>query len=325
MLEQDTKAFKVLLKYFLRKKYTKVTVNRWSQIAVEYLVFLEKHNKSIDDIGDLLNSEGRVVKKEEFGAKDFIDTKTKYSASYLNYLHHVLKRFYKAWEKHFPIENDDFPKLSGEPKRPFLNEEQLLKTADAAKEMWLEAVKKNPDDITGLRDYAMVLISIDTGARRIQISELNIDNYDYETSILFVLRAKGGRDTFRPLSKMTRDVLVFYLRKRKALDTKDKAMFLMKDNERRITVSSMTDRLRAIAERAGVYQNGIGFHAPRRGKSLRLKQSKKFSEEEINEVFGWKKGSKMSHIYGQLDQTELQRKAADVDTILKKRKEDKTT
>jgi integrase len=318
MIDANKKALNELLKYFKRKKYTKMTVDRWTQIAVEYLVFLEKNGKTIDDVGDLLNSEGKVVKKEEFGVKEYLDTKTKYSARYLNYLCHVLKRLYKAWEKHFPIDNEEFPKVSGEPKRLMLTTEQLLKAADAAKAMWLEKIAKHPNDITGLRDYAMVLISIDCGARRIQISEINIGDYDLKKGILFIPAAKGGRDTYRPLSKVVRDVLVFYLKKREKVLTKEKAMFLSNNNERRITVSSMSEIFQAITKRAGVYEKGIGFHAPRRGKSLRLKKAG-LSEEERNDVFGWKTGSKMSHIYGELDHAEVQKKAADADTILKQK------
>lgn len=318
MIEANKKALNSLLKYFSRRKYKKMTVDRWTQIAVEFLVFLEKNGKTIDDIGDLLNSEGKVVKKEDFGVKDYIDTKTKYSARYLNYLHHVLKRFYKAWEKHFPIDNEEFPKVSGEPKRLKLTTEQLLKVADAAKTMWLEDVTKHPNSITGLRDYAMILVSIDSGARRIQISEINVNDYDLMKGILFIPAAKGGRDTYRPSSKVVRDVLIFYLKKREKLQTKEKAMFLLNNNEERITVSSMSEIIQSITKRAGVYQRGIGFHAPRRGKSLRLKKAG-LSEEEINDVMGWKPGSKMSHIYGELDHAEVQQKAADADTILKQK------
>ena len=322
MIDANKKALNSLLKYFQRRKYAKMTVNRWTQIAVEYIVFLEQNAKSIDDIGDLLNSEGKVVKKEDFGAKEFIDAKTKYSARYLNYLCHVLKRLYKAWDKHFPIDNEEFPKVSGDPKRLMLTDEQLLKLRDTAKAMWLEKVGKHPDNITGLRDYCMVLISIDCGARRIQISQLNIEDYDLKKGTLFIPAAKGGRDTYRPLSRLTKDVIIFYLKKRMALPTKEKAMFLLDNNERRITVWSMTEALRYVLKRADMYEKGMGFHAPRRGKSLRLKKGK-MSDEEINDVFGWKVGSKMSHIYGQLDQTDVQQRAANVDTILK-RKENKT-
>ena len=316
MKEVNKQALKTLLKYFARKKYTVETVKRWAGAAMEYIIFLESNGRTVDDIGDLLNSEGRVVGKESFGVKDFLDTKTKYEASYMNYLCHVLKRFYVAWEKHFPIPNEEFPKAKKEPVRIILNTEEILKIQETAKKMWIQREEQNPGDILGLRDYCMILIGIDCGPRRLQISRLNIDHYDDKKGTLFVPAAKGGRDTTRVLSKILKNALRYYLERRKKLESKNKAMFLLPNNER-VTTSAMSDRFSATCKEAGVYAKGVGFHALRRAKVWRLKKAG-FNEEEINNIMGWKRGSKMSHIYGELDQTELQQKAADIDDIFKR-------
>jgi len=315
MKDVNKQALKSLFKYFARRKYTKETVKRWTGIAMQYVVFLETHDKTVDDIGDLLNSEGRVVGRETFGVKEFLDTKTKYEASYLNYLCHVLKRFYIAWYKHFPIPNEEFPKVKKEPERPILATEEILKIQESARKMWIQREEENPGDILGLRDYCMILIGIDCGPRRYQISQLNCEHYSDKDGTLFVPAAKGGRDTTRVLSEITKNALRYYLERRKKLDAKDKAMFLLPNNER-VTTSAMSDRFAATCKDAGVYSRGIGFHALRRGKVWRLKKAK-FTEEEINDIMGWKRGSKMSHIYGELDQTELQQKAAETDGIFK--------
>ena len=316
MKEVNKQAFKSLLKYFARKKYTRETVKRWTSTAMEYIIFLEMHDKTVDDLGDLLNSEGKVVGKESFGVKEFIDTKTKYEASYVGYLCRVLKRFYTAWEKHFPIPNEDFPKAKGEPERVTLTTEEILKLQETARIQWIQREKSNPGDLLGLRDYCMILIGIDCGPRRLQISRLNIDHYDDKKGTLFVPAAKGGRDTTRVLSKILKNALRYYLERRKKLESKNKAMFLLPNNER-VTTSAMSDRFSATCKEAGVYAKGVGFHALRRAKVWRLKKAG-FNEEEINNIMGWKRGSKMSHIYGELDQTELQQKAADIDDIFKR-------
>lgn len=316
MKETNEKAMNDLKRYFARKGYAKTTEDRWNGIANEFLGFLERNGKTMDDIGDLLNSEGKVVSKEPFGAKEYLDTKTKYETSYLYYLHIVLSGFYSVWEKHFPIDADDFPKPKKEPKRPILTTEQLLMVANTAKKIWIERTEIDKNDMIGLRDYTMVLISVEHGVRRHQISMLNVDHYDEKKGILFVPAAKGGRDRDRPLSNTLKNVLTYYVQRRKMIDTKDKAMFILGDGER-ITVSAMSDRFRGILERAGVYSPGVGFHASRRRKSLRLKELG-FSEEERNDIFGWKVGSHQSHIYGTLDQEKVQRKAADLDNILDK-------
>jgi len=315
MKEINKQALKNLFKYFARRKYTKETVKRWTGIAMEYIIFLEMHGRTLDDIGDLLNSEGKVVGRETFGAKEFLDTKTKYEASYLNYLCHVLKRFYIAWDKHFPIPNEEFPKVKKEPKRLTVTMEEILKIRESARKMWIRREEENPGDILGLRDYCMILIGIDCGPRRYQISQLNHEHYNDKNGTLFVPAAKGGRITTRVLNEITKNALRYYLERRKKLKPNTKAMFLLVNNER-VTTNTMSERFAATCKEAGVYKEGMGFHVLRRAKVWRLKKAG-FTEEEINNIMGWKQGSKMSHIYGELDQTELQQKAADIDDIFK--------
>lgn len=322
--EADEKALKTLQKYCSRRKYTKNTVDRWMEIATEYLLFLEGNDRTVDDVGDLLNSEGKVVRREEFGVKEFLDTKTAFSARYLNYLCHVLKRLYTAWEKNFPIPSEEFPKVSKEPVRLVLTSEQMLKMAEGAKQMWLERVAKNLDDLCGLRDYCMVLISIDCGARRYQISQLNVEHFDEKKGTLFVPSAKGGRDTIRVLSKMTRSALVYYMKKRSRLQITEKALFLLDNNRGRISLARMSAQFVRISKRVGVYQKGVGFHSARRGKTIRLAEGG-LREDEINDVMGWKTGSRMSHTYITMDQSVVQEKAAKVDTLLEKSSKKKTT
>ena len=322
MKDIDEKALKDLVRYFDRRKYSPDTKERWKAIALTFISFLEQNGRTVDDIGDLLNSEGKVVGKEPFGAKEFLDTKTKFEASYMNYLCNVLKRFYTAWDKHFPIPNEEFPKAKKEPNRPMLTTEQLLKVAEEAKKLWIERSEIDKNDMIGLRDYCMILISLDCGARRHQISKLNVEYFDEKKGTLFIPSAKGGRDTTRNLSDVTKNVLTYYMQRRKMIETKDNAMFLMSDGVR-ISKSAMSERFKEIRERAGFLEKGIGFHAPRRGKSWRLKTQAKMSEEEINDVMGWKIGSKMSHIYGQLDQGAVQEKAASLDNIFRNTKKEK--
>lgn len=317
MRKQNEKALEQLMKYFYRKKYSNDTIKRWVITAVEFIAFLEKYDKTVDDVGDLLNSEGRVVQKELFGVRDYIDTKTKYSAGYVHYLHKVLKRFYIAWEKHFPIDNEDFPKDKGDPERKMFTTDQILKVQETARTIWVGRDKKNPGDIIGLRDYCVVLVAIDCGPRRTQICELNVENYNDLNGTLFIPKAKGGRDTIRALSDTTKNALRFYIVKRKQIDVDEKAMFLKK-GDARVTKSCVSEMLVFTMKKAGVYETGFGFHSFRRAKCWRLKKAG-FTEEQMNDVMGWKRGSKMSHIYGELDQTEIQNKATDADDIFKRR------
>ena len=149
---------------------------------------------------------------------------------------------------------------------------------------------------------------------------LNVDGHNDEKGTLFVPAAKGGRDTVRVLCETTKNALRFYLVKRKEMETKTNAMFL-KNTKVRISKSMLSERLVFILKKAEVYEKGCGYHSFRRAKVWRLKKAG-FTEEEINDIMGWKRGSKMSHIYGELDQTEVQMKAADADDIFKSNNSD---
>lgn len=197
--------------------------------------------------------------------------------------------------------------------------DQILKIKETARKIWVERDRKHPGDIIGLRDYCIILIAIDCGPRRIQICKLNVDDYNDLDGTLFVPRAKGGRDTVRALSDTTKNALRYYIVKRKQMDTNEKAMFL-KETNKRVTTSMSSAMLVRVMKIAGIYVKGFGFHSFRRAKVWRLKK-KGFSEEKINDILGWKIGSKMSHIYGALDQKEVQQEAADADDIFKRNME----
>lgn len=337
MDKADERALKELERYFLRKKFEPTTIRRWMQIAKEFLIFLEAHGRTVKDIGNTLNDAGKIMKKEKFGISDFIESKIKYDAGFLAYLCRTIRRFYKAWEKNYPLESEDFPKVKKAPKRIMFTTTELLSLIDTAEEAW-----KERNDYIGFRDYIMILINADTGARRKQIRMLDVEHFNQSKNTLFIPLAKGGRDTTRILSDIVTGPLTQYIEMRKKIkvDCKEEtclqeqcalwnkeyqkcdliAMFL-DHSGKRIRPTAMSERFRELREKAGIDKKGAGFHAPRRGKTLRLKKGK-LTEEEINDAMGWKEGSRMSHIYGALDQEEVQKKAHEADQMFKKEEED---
>ena len=315
MDKKDERAQRELERYFLRKKFEPTTIRRWMQIARELLIFLEEHSRTIADLGNILNDAGKIIKKEKFGISDFIESKIEYDAGYLAYLCRTIRRFYKAWEKNYPLESEDFPKSKKAPKRLMFTTTELLSLIDTAEEVW-----KERGDYIGFRDYIMILINADTGARRQQIRMLDIEHFKPSKKTLFIPLAKGGRDTTRILSDIAVEPLTQYIEERKKIESDCEAMFL-DHSGKRIGPTAMSERFWKIREKAGIDKKGAGFHAPRRGKTLRLKKGK-LTEEEINDAMGWKEGSRMSHIYGALDQEEVQKKAHEADKMFKKEKED---
>jgi len=311
----DERALKELERYFLRKKFEPTTIKRWLQIAREFFAFLEEHGRTIESLGNTLNDSGKVIKKEKFGISDFIESKINYDAGYLAYLCRTIRRFYKAWEKNYPLETGDFPKSKKPPKRIMFTTTETLSLVDTAEESW-----KERNDYIGLRDFVMILINADTGARRKQIRMLDIKHFNPSKNTLFIPLAKGGRDTIRLLSDIVIGPLTQYIEERKKIDADCEAMFL-DHSGKRLGPTAMSERFRGIRKKAGIDKKGGGFHAPRRGKTLRLKKGN-LTEEEINDAMGWGEKSRMSHIYGALDQEEVQKKAYDADKMFKKREEE---
>jgi len=291
MDSKDERALRELERYFLRKKFEPTTIRRWMQIAKELLIFLEGHGRTVEDLGNTLNDAGKLIKKEKFGISDFIESKIEYDASYLAYLCRTIRRFYKAWEKNYPLETGDFPKSKKPPKRIMFTTTETLSLVDTAEEVW-----KERNDYIGLRDYVMILINADTGARRQQIRMLDIDHFNSSKNTLFIPLAKGGRDTTRILSDIVTGPLTQYLKVRKEIETDCDALFL-DHSGKRIGPTAMSERFRELREKAGIDKKGGGFHAPRRGKTLRLKKGN-LTEEEINDAMGWVEKSRMSHFYG---------------------------
>lgn len=311
MDQRNKYALKELEKYFLIRKFEGTTVKRWLQLAKEFLIFLEEHKGTVGNLGNTLNDAGKVIRKEKFGISDFIESKIEYDASYLAYLCRTIRRFYKAWGKNYPLGAEDFPKSKKPPKRIIFSTTELLSLIDTAEETW-----KERNDYIGFRDYIMILINADTGARRQQIRMLDIEHFNQSKTTLFIPLAKGGRETTRILSDIVIGPLIQYIKERKEIESDSTALFL-DHSGKRLEPTAMSERFRELREKAGIDKKGAGFHAPRRGKTLRLKKGK-LTEEEINDAMGWKEGSRMSHIYGALDQEEVQKKAYDADKIFKR-------
>jgi len=95
-------------------------------------------------------------------------------------------------------------------KKEPLNKEQAIKLVEVA--------KQNRTDITGYRNYAIILLMIITGIRSIEVvraMKADISKL-FEYSILYVHgKGKDGADTFVKLSQEATDALNDYLNRRK--------------------------------------------------------------------------------------------------------------
>ena len=212
---------------------------------------------------------------------------------------YAYRTIYKIWDKKWTLEKSDVPRKSA-PKRPWYNNAEIEKIIATADKISFQA-------------SALAHIGRDCGCRRAAIHKMNRDNFlDVVTPILTIPDVKHGRPVEMLIADDTAHAIREMLKRRK---DKCEAMFVG-ENEERMSLVRLSNLLHRIAVHAGVYKPGAGIHAMRRGKVTRLRAAG-LDEFDIIETMGWRPGSSMCHVYCQLDNAEIQRKAALADPLLK--------
>ena len=93
------------------------------------------------------------------------------------------------------------------------------------------ALLNKPDSHTlkGIRDQAMLELLYASGLRRKELVSLNIDSINLKDQTLRVVRGKGNKDRFIPITKKAAQVLSLYLEKARPMynrNPNNKALFL---------------------------------------------------------------------------------------------------
>lgn len=285
---------------FASKNLSEVTQKRWLYTANDFLSFIDKKDIMFAD------ADGQTV-------KDYLAYKKRtVSGNGMKTIHYILKSMYMSWNKEWKLTKGDVPH-GREPERPFFTVEEIRKIINAGKER-----SKERGDYIGMRDLVMLLISTETGIRRIQIHNLDREHFTKD-KLLKIPPAKGGRWTDRKLRDDTIRFLELYLIERKKFlgETSDdpKSPLFLDKSRARVSTEAMGWGFIDIKNKAGIDKPGGSFHGMRRSKTTRLHKGG-MSETEITEALGWKKGSREPGIYIQLDQKEVQDKANKADKFM---------
>lgn len=124
----------------------------------------------------------------------------------------------------------------------------------------IEAVLALPDltYAQGLRDRALLEVLYGTGLRRFELAALNGEDLDRERGTLHVRRGKGAKGRFVPIGERTLAWVTKYESDARPLlqrDPHEPALFLNPDGKR-LSVNSMSWRVRSYLDRAGVRKEG---------------------------------------------------------------------
>lgn len=156
----------------------------------------------------------------------------------------AIKAFLYWWEKEIeppgwrnPIKKIEAPKVELEPLEP-------ANPAD------IKAILETcGNDFEGVRDRAMLLVLLDTGARAEELLSLKISDINIITGEVLIRHGKGNKSRYTFINSTARKAYRSYLRAIKAAP--NSPAWIKADGER-ITYSSLRSRLRARAGLAGL-------------------------------------------------------------------------
>ncbi|MDI6694803.1 MAG: tyrosine-type recombinase/integrase [Anaerolineales bacterium] len=122
------------------------------------------------------------------------------------------------------------------------------------------------NDATALRDKAIILTLLETGARAGELCAWNIADFDAHSGALTIRHGKGDKRRVVFVEKATRRAIAAYLRMRRFAQPCD-PLFATRDGER-FSVAGLRQVLRRRAAQAGIPTPGL--HDFRRGFALNM-------------------------------------------------------
>jgi len=235
--------------------YTKNTVKTYLFFIKEFLNFLEKKGKNLDDL------DKRLLK--EFLLKSHSDKK--YSIKSFYNLILALKSFLKF------IEREDLLTQLKLPKLPKALPKALSK----------EEIKKLVNATENIRDKLIILLFYSTGLRVSELRNLNLTDINFEDKFLIVRQGKGRKDRVIPLSDKVIELIKEYLKWReekfKDKNIEKEALFLNKSGKRISTVS-LEKIVRNLGKKVGIkvtchmLRHSFATHMLENGADIRVIQ-----------------------------------------------------
>jgi site-specific recombinase XerD len=187
----------------------KNSVTSYKALLLRYVRYLKRHNITYAKRSDIINYREQMWEeglKANTIQKQIVVIRNFYQWLKVNQRQLEFEEIYQ-----FNIaEQIKGAKIDRNYKKEPLNKEQAIKL--------IEIAKQNRTDITGYRNYAIILLMIITGIRSIEVvraMKADISKL-FEYSILYVHgKGKDGADTFVKLSQEVTDALNDYLNRRK--------------------------------------------------------------------------------------------------------------
>ena len=177
-----------------------------------------------------------------------------------------------------PTADVDAPKKSSSlPK--YLTVEEAVRLIDT--------VRGDKESKTRLRDYAIIVLFLNTGMRLSELVGLNLESLDTEITMVKVL-GKGSKERIIYLNKAARSALIEYLRQRldpKHVRTSSNAVFLS-GRENRISNKTVQWMVQKYLKMAGLGAKGLSVHKLRHTAATLMYQSGKVDIRVLKDILG---------------------------------------
>ena len=151
----------------------------------------------------------------------------------------------------------------------------------------LETVKNDEQSKTVVRDYAIIVLFLNTGMRLSELVGLNLTDFDSEIERVTVL-GKGNKERVVYLNDAAREALKSYLRIRldaKYIRTSEKALFLSK-RQTRISNKTVQWMIYKYLDMAGLGERGLSVHKLRHTAATLMYQTGKVDIRVLKDILG---------------------------------------
>jgi site-specific recombinase XerD len=167
----------------------------------------------------------------------------------------------RGYIKENPIQVVDRPKNNVERKITYLNKVEIAKL--------FKMVEKNPNIVVGLRDKALFSLAIATGLRASALTNINLDDFDWENKIVRVIE-KRQKTREIPLGENTINILKEWIavRNEEFYDVDTPALFISQKRGR-LSGDAGNDALKKYCKEAGITKK-ITLHKLRASAATNL-------------------------------------------------------
>jgi site-specific recombinase XerD len=195
-----------------------------------------------------------------------------------------LKSFFKyAYSKRHLVDYNPTSDIDAPKKKKTLPKHLTIDEAVSL----LEAVKSDTNSNTVTRDYAIIVLFLNTGMRLSELVGLNLESFSGDLTTVKVL-GKGNKERVIYLNNAAREAMESYIRIRldpKYIRTGDKAMFLS-GRQTRISAKTVQWIVYKYLQMAGLGAKGLSVHKLRHTAATLMYQTGKVDIRVLKDILG---------------------------------------